>query len=106
MAGALACTYVSLFEGFGIPILEGFSAGVPVICSNVSSMPEVAVDAGYLLQPDDVSSIANAMIHLSKDQALRQSLISKGTNRLVHFSWDRSARQTYDVLVDLAKSAL
>jgi len=91
LASALALTYVSYFEGFGIPIVEAFYAGTPVITSNVTSMPEVAGDAALLIDPFSVQSITDAMIQISTDEALRKSLIEKGTRRSKGFSWQKSA---------------
>ncbi|MGC8866237.1 MAG: glycosyltransferase family 4 protein [Bacteroidales bacterium] len=90
-ASAFALTYVSYFEGFGIPIIEAMQSGVPVITSNVTSMPEVAGDAALLADPYDPDSIATAMEKMWKDAPLRQQLIEKGFERARHFTWDRSA---------------
>ncbi len=101
VGAAEALLYVSFFEGFGIPILEGFSAGVPVITSTESSMPEVAGDAAILVNPSKPSDIATAMKQLSEDEALGEDLIKRGFERLNSFSWDASARKTYAVLKEL-----
>lgn len=98
VAASEALCYISLFEGFGIPVLEGFSAGVPVITSNVSSMPEVAGDAAIIVDPKNPQEIALAMISLVKDDPLRESCIAKGLLRVKDFNWDRSAKQTYDLI--------
>lgn len=84
--------YPSLYEGFGIPILEAMSVGTPVVCSSTSSMPEVAGDAAILVNPLDTDSIANGIYHLITDQALRQSKIGLGKARAAKFSWDKSAQ--------------
>lgn len=94
-ASALALTYVSYFEGFGIPILEAFAAGVPVITSNVTSMPEVAGDAAILVDPFDVKEIADAMKKIAGDESLREDLIQKGFQRCKAFSWDLSAQHLW-----------
>jgi glycosyltransferase involved in cell wall biosynthesis len=91
VASALALTYVSYFEGFGIPIVEAFYAGTPVITSNVASMPEVAGDAALLVDPFSVESIFQAMQQMKNDENLRQSLIAKGSARAKMFTWQRSA---------------
>lgn len=91
MAGALAMVYVSLFEGFGIPIIEAMNCGTPVITSKVSSMPEVAGDAALLVNPQSVSEIAEAMEKISKDEQLRKALIVKGNMQKQKFSWDKAA---------------
>jgi glycosyltransferase involved in cell wall biosynthesis len=82
--------YPSLYEGFGIPILEAMCAGTPVITSNLTAMPEVAGDAGLLVDPLSVDDMAAAMSRLLKDDALRTDLISKGKKRAAGFSWDKN----------------
>lgn len=91
LASAAALTFVPFFEGFGIPILEGFYSEIPVITSNVTSMPEVAGDAALLADPDNVDSIADAMISIAKDPVLAQKLINAGKLQRDKFSWDRTA---------------
>lgn len=90
-ASALATTYVSYFEGFGIPIVESFKCGVPVITSNVTSMPEVAGDAALLIDPFDIDDIAGAMQSLATNNDLRKTLITKGLERAALFTWQQSA---------------
>lgn len=101
IGSALAMTYVSFLEGFGIPIVEAFRAQVPVITSNVTSMPEVAGDAALLVNPEDENEIARAMEQISKDEALRNRLIAKGTQRKNDFSWDKSAQQMWEELENI-----
>lgn len=91
IASALALTYVPYFEGFGIPILEAFNCDVPVITSNITSMPEVAQDAALLVDPFSVNSISNAMLYLYKDEDMRNKLIAAGQKRKQDFSWDKTA---------------
>ncbi len=91
-ASALAMTYVSYFEGFGIPILEAYASGVPVITSNVTSMPEVAGGAALLVDPFNVDEIADAMKRIADSKTLRGELIEKGFQRCKAFSWDLSAQ--------------
>lgn len=91
VAAAEAMCYVSLFEGFGIPILEAMQSGVAVITSNKSSMPEVAGDAAILIDPESIDEIANAMQTITDDQNLREELIIKGFKNVKRFSWDHSA---------------
>jgi glycosyltransferase involved in cell wall biosynthesis len=95
LAAADALTYVSVFEGFGIPILEGMSSGTPVITSNVSSMPEVAGEAALLIDPHDPNSIAEGMWQVVSDTELRNRLIVKGYNRVKSFSWKKTAEHIY-----------
>ena len=91
MGGAYALVYASLFEGFGIPILEALQCNVPGIVSNTSSMPEVAGDAALLVDPTDYQDIADKMQLLYKDEALRSKLIAAAPAQVKKFSWDRSA---------------
>ena len=91
MASAHALVYASLFEGFGIPILEAFAAETAVITSNVTSMPEVAGDAAILVDPQSVEQIADAMRQLWADEPFRQSLIAKGREQRTCFSWEQTA---------------
>jgi glycosyltransferase involved in cell wall biosynthesis len=91
MGSALALTYVSYFEGFGIPILEAFYCEVPVITSNVTSMPEVAGSAAHLVDPFFVKSIAEGLHKVASDDAYRLSLIERSRERKNVFSWQRSA---------------
>lgn len=91
MAGSTALVYTSLFEGFGIPIIEAFGAETAVITSNVTSMPEVAGDAALLVDPLSVEAIADAMSAVADNPALRSQLIEKGKQRKDIFNWDRTA---------------
>ncbi len=99
MAAATALCYTSLFEGFGIPIVEAMNAGVPVITSNVSSMPEVAGDATILVNPLSVDEISNAMMKIATDASLRNELIQKGNIQKQKFSWDLTAERLYDCVL-------
>jgi glycosyltransferase involved in cell wall biosynthesis len=91
VGGAYAMVYASLFEGFGIPILEALTAGVPAIASNTSSMPEVLGDAGLLCDPTKEESISEAMQTMYKDEALRTRLIEAASAQAAKFSWERAA---------------
>ena len=90
--------YPSLHEGFGLPILEAQSQGVPVLTSSRSSLPEVAGDAALLVDPEDVDEIAQAMLRLSRDEELRAELVAKGHENVKRFSWEKAARETLAVL--------
>ena len=90
---ALACVFPSLHEGFGMPILEAMSLGVPVITSSVSSTAEVGADAALLVSPTDTHAISEAMEKIHTDPALRVTLIKKGLERARLFSWSRAARE-------------
>jgi glycosyltransferase involved in cell wall biosynthesis len=91
LASALAMTYVSYFEGFGIPIIEAFSCDIPVITSNVTSMPEIAGDAALLCDPFDSVDIARAMTRINNQPELRQQLIEKSRIQREKFSWQKTA---------------
>lgn len=95
VASALATTYVSYFEGFGIPIVESFFCDVPVVTSNVTSMPEVAGDAALLVDPFSVPSITAALQKIATDASLRQSLIEKGRERRKMFSWQKTSERLW-----------
>ena len=99
-SGALALTFPSLFEGFGLPPLEAMSCGTPVIASTSSSVPEVVGDAGLLLNPRDPYAWAKAVQRVANDAELRQGLSRKGMERAARFTWERCARQTLRVLAD------
>ncbi len=90
-AGAEAVVLVSLFEGFGVPIVEAMRCDVPVITSQVSSMPEIAGDAALLVDPESVDAIAHALQRLASDMALRASLVAAGRKQVEQFTWDRTA---------------
>jgi glycosyltransferase involved in cell wall biosynthesis len=89
--------FPSLFEGFGIPVLEAMACGTPVISSNATSLPEVVGDAGILIDPYDIEGMAGAMYELLTDDELRNSLVTKGLDRVKMFSWERAARETLAV---------
>lgn len=91
LANARAMVFFSLFEGFGIPLLEAFHAGAPVICSNTTSLPEIADDAALFADPTDEEAMAQAMVKIMTDEPLRQALIARGKARLAHYTWSQSA---------------
>jgi len=94
---ALGLVFPSLYEGFGLPILEAMSYGCPVIASNLSSMPEVAGEAALLVDPHDHKAIAGAMVRMARENDLREKLIEKGHANLKRFSWETTARRTAEV---------
>lgn len=94
---AEALLFVSLYEGFGLPILEAMSCGTPVITSNISATNEIAADAAIKVNPYDVSAINEAMIQIVENQALRKNLIQQGLQRKDDFSWRKAAEQTLAV---------
>lgn len=91
LGSSIALAYPSLFEGFGIPILEAFHAEVPVVTSNCTSMPEVAGDAALLVEPTNTEQLCHALTLLSTDATLREQLIAKGREQRRRFSWDITA---------------
>lgn len=98
LGGALALTYVPYFEGFGIPIVEAMNCDVPVITSNITSMPEIAGDAALLVNPFSVEEITAALVKLNEDETLRRNLIEKGRIRRANYSWDRTAAQLWNCI--------
>jgi len=101
--GAQALIYPSLYEGFGLPIVEAMACGCPVICSNVSSMPEVAGDAAVLIDPLQSSELAQAIENVVHDTGLRNFLVEKGRQRALGFTWESTADQTLDVYRNVVK---
>lgn len=98
-AAAYAMVYPSLFEGFGIPILEAMTCHVPVIVSETSSMPEVAGEAGLLVDPNSVEDIAHKMSMIYKDEGMRDKMIVAAKKQKELFSWDRSAEQLWKSII-------
>lgn len=91
LGSATALTFVPYYEGFGIPLIEAMEAKVPIITSNVTSLPEVAGNAALLVNPTEIHEIKNAMLQLYNNEGLRESLIEKGTIQKQKFSWDKTA---------------
>lgn len=100
--GASAIAYVSLFEGFGLPIVEAFACGVPVLTSNVSAMPEVAAGSALLVDPENEREIREGLDRITSDEALRAELIAGGRRRREDFDWSASARRCWQVVRDAA----
>ena len=98
---ACAFVFVPLYEGFGLPILEAQSFGIPVVCSNSSSLPEVAGESALLVDPMDISRIAEKMAEAVHQKKIRSYLIKKGYENLNRFSWGKTARETLDILLSL-----
>lgn len=96
IAASISLIYVSLFEGFGVPVLEGMKSDVPVITSNVSSLPEIAGNAALLVNPFSVDSISDGMVKIFKDDKLREDLIEKGKIQRELFSWNESAGRLWN----------
>jgi len=89
--------FPSLYEGFGIPVLEAFSCNCPLVCSNSSSLPEIAADGAYYFDPYNENSIKNAISQVLNDINLRDKLVQNGTKRLEYFSWKQTALQTQKI---------
>lgn len=96
--GAMAFAYPSLYEGFGLPVLEAMACGVPVLTSNTTSLPEVAGDAALLVDPYSEEAIAQGLRQLLGDGLLRDELAARGLARAASFTWERTARATCEVL--------
>lgn len=98
---ALMFVFPSLYEGFGIPLLEAFACNTPVIASNSSSLPEVAKDAALYFNPSDETDLLNQMQLLYNNPVVRKDLIDKGQKRLLDFSWEKHYKATLDVYYKL-----
>jgi glycosyltransferase involved in cell wall biosynthesis len=96
-AGAKVVAFPSLYEGFGIPLLEAMACGIPVVAANDSSLPEVVGDAGLLLEPTDQKQWEDALAELIANDRLRRELRDKGIDRAATFTWERTARETFSV---------
>lgn len=94
--------YPSVYEGFGLPVLEAMACGVPVITSNVSSMPEVVGDVGLLVEPTNVEQLAQALARVLRDSSLRQRMRDNGLERSRLFSWEKMARETLAAYQEVA----
>jgi glycosyltransferase involved in cell wall biosynthesis len=88
--------FPSLDEGFGMPVLEAMAAGVPVLTSDRSALPEVAADAAFLVNPEDTTAISEALNELASNQDLRARLVERGYSRVKLFSWEKAVRATWD----------
>lgn len=96
--GATALVDFSLYEGFGMPLLEAFEAGAPVICSNNTSLPEVGGQAVLTCDPLDVPAMSECMLQISHDESLRTRLVEAGRGRLANYSWEASAQALMEAI--------
>jgi glycosyltransferase involved in cell wall biosynthesis len=104
-SGALAFVYPSLYEGFGLPVLEAMACGAPVIAGDRTALPEVVGEAGLRFDPDDVGGLTAALEGLIRDAGLRETLAQRGRERAVLFSWQRTANNIWRVLAEVAERA-
>lgn len=105
MRRAAFLIYPSLYEGFGIPILEAMKVGTPVLTSNLTAMPEVAGGAAILVDPYDVEEIVSAMSKLLQNNTLRGELVRKGVERAKHYSWERTSEQYLELYKEVCDSS-
>ncbi|MGF1570734.1 MAG: glycosyltransferase family 4 protein [Nodosilinea sp.] len=102
--GSVAFVFPSLYEGFGLPVLEAMQSGTPVISSNSTSLPEVTGNAAILVDPQDEDALCQAMLTLLSDESLRQQMIEKGLARAKLFSWQKCAAETIDIYKTIVAS--
>jgi glycosyltransferase involved in cell wall biosynthesis len=99
-AGADAFLYPTLYEGFGLPVVEAMASGVPVLTSSTSALQEIAGGYALLVDPMDVDAIAKGIVQLATDPARRAELVELGKRRARDFSWERAARRTLQVYAE------
>lgn len=104
LSGALAYVCPSLYEGFGLPVLEAMACGAPVLTSTVSSLPEVAGPAALLVDPRDTGQIATGLVQLATNADLRYRLVEQGFRQILQFSWLQAAEQILEILEAVASS--
>ncbi|NJN78288.1 MAG: glycosyltransferase family 4 protein [Saprospiraceae bacterium] len=105
MAASHAVLFASQFEGFGVPIVEAFNCELPVVTSKVSSMPEIAGNAGILVNPNNVEEIAKAMIELVENGSLYYKMVEKAKSRKSKFTWDFTAEVIWESVEKVARSS-
>ena len=98
LASAHALCFISMFEGFGLPIIEAMKCSVPVITSNTSCMPEIAQDAAWILDPNNIGEITKAMSTIETDGLKRKELIEKGNRRVKDFDWEISGNKIWEII--------
>jgi glycosyltransferase involved in cell wall biosynthesis len=105
-SGASVFVFPSLYEGFGLPVLEAMACGTPVITSNCSSLPEVTGEAAILVNPMDANAVSSAMQHVLEDPEFATNTSHKGITQAARFSWDQTARKTIVVYERLLNEGL
>ena len=103
-SGARVLAFPSLYEGFGFPALEAMACGLPVVCSNTSSLPEIVGEAALTVNPLDVGAISEALARVLTDEAFHTIMSAHGRERAGQFSWKTAARDTLQVLEEAASS--
>lgn len=98
---ASAFVFPSLYEGFGLPPLEAMACGTPVVCSNVSALPEVVGEAAVQVNPENVFDIARGMREVLLDSSLRCKLVAQGFEQVKKFSWERTAREVHQTYLEI-----
>src|ERR1700716_3195094 len=102
---ASVLAFPSLYEGFGLPLLEAMAHGVPAVVGSAGALPELALGAAIAVKPDDVDAIAGALERLLSDEQLRHKLGEEGKRRAANFTWDRAPKQTPEVLQEIGNPA-
>jgi len=97
-SAAQAYAFPSLFEGFGFPVVEAMRCETPVVCSDTTSLPELAGDAALTVPPTDVEALANALVRVLTDSDLRRGMLERGRVQAARFSWDSCAQTVWGVL--------
>ncbi len=103
MASALALTYLSLSEGFGLPLLEAMNTETPILAADATALPEIAGNAALLVDPFDEIAIADGLQKLYTDPGFAQNLVLQGRQQRGQFSWDTAAQKIYTVLQNTAR---
>ena len=102
-SGSWLFVFPSLYEGFGLPLLEAMAWGVPIVASDASSIPEVMGDAALLVPPTQPEAFAEAILRVRSDKDLRRTMIEKGLGRAACFRWDKAARQLLECMRNIVQ---